>query len=301
MSNQPPPPQPPSGGDGDPSWPATPPQPGDQPPSEPPAQPPTQSPTPVPNDPPAPPATQSGNDGGFGGQSMPPPPPGGPGGGAMPSGPYSPTDAMGYGWRQFVANLGPIIAAVLLLFVGLIIVSGVLTLVTGGFDAALSGDVTVATRLVNLVTQFLALLVGAAVIRAALAIVDGRQFNLGEFFRLEQMGQVVIAAILLSLATVIVAFIPILGFVGNLLISFFGQFIMFFILDDDMEAIPAITSSVGFVGAHISPLLVLMLLSFVAVLVGALLCGVGLLAALPVVVIAQAYTFRRLRGQPVAA
>ncbi len=301
MSNQPPPPQPPSDGDGDPSWPASPPSAGNQPPAEPPAQPPLQPPANQPPvDPPSRPATQPGSDDGFGGQMMPPPPPGGTAGN-LPPGPYSPTDAMGYGWRQFVANLGPIIAAVLLLFIGLIIVSVVLTLATGGFDAAMRGEVTVGARLVNLVTQFIALLISAAIVRAALAIVDGREFNLAEFFRMEQMGQVVIAAILLSLATVIVSFIPILGIVGNLLISFFGQFILFFILDDEMDAIPAITSSVSFVGSHFSPLLVLMLLSFVAVVAGALLCGVGLLAAIPVVVIAQAYTFRRLRNQPVAA
>jgi uncharacterized membrane protein len=39
----------------------------------------------------------------------------------------------------------------------------------------------------------------------------------------------------------------------------------------------------------------------VIALVGACLCGVGLLVAMPVVTIAAAYTFRVLQGQPVAA
>jgi uncharacterized membrane protein len=39
----------------------------------------------------------------------------------------------------------------------------------------------------------------------------------------------------------------------------------------------------------------------IAIFVGALLCGLGLFVAVPVCVIAQAYAYKVLRGQPVAA
>jgi uncharacterized membrane protein len=38
-----------------------------------------------------------------------------------------------------------------------------------------------------------------------------------------------------------------------------------------------------------------------AYFVGAILCGIGLLVAVPVVIIAQAYMWRRLQNMPVAA
>jgi uncharacterized membrane protein len=43
------------------------------------------------------------------------------------------------------------------------------------------------------------------------------------------------------------------------------------------------------------------LATLLAYIVGALLCGIGLLAAIPVIYIAQGYTYRRLQGEQVAA
>lgn len=235
-------------------------------------------------------------------QHLPPPPPTGFGPGGAPSGEYSPTDAIAYGWRKFKAHAGPIIAFVVIGFVALVVVSIMLALLTGGLDRAMAFESpTVADRMVDLATQFLSLVVGAAIIRATLAIVDGRDLQLAEFFRLEQMGQVVIAALLLSMAGLIVLFIPLLGFLLNIAISFLGQFVMFFILDDGEQAIDAIMSSVNFTIANIGPLVLFLVLGVLVVIAGALACGIGLIVAVPVVAIAQAYTFRRLRGQPVAA
>ena len=293
MSNQPPtpptPPSPPGDGDDGPSWPTQPPAGGGQPPSPPP---------PGRSDPTAP---------GDGGSSqppehLPPPPPPGGGPGGSVGGPYSPTEAIAYGWRKFLAHVGPIVGFVVIGFVALIVVTATLSLLTGGLDRALSLEApTVADRMVDLASQFLGLLVSAAIVRGTLAIVDGRDLNLAEFFRLEQMGQVVIAALLLSMAGLIVLFIPVLGFLLNIAISFLGQFALFFILDDDQQAIDAITASVGFTSQNVGPLVVFLLLGVLVVFAGALACGVGLIAALPVVSIAQAYTFRRLRGAYVAA
>jgi uncharacterized membrane protein len=52
---------------------------------------------------------------------------------------------------------------------------------------------------------------------------------------------------------------------------------------------------------HFGPLVLFFLASIAAYVVGACLCGLGLLVAIPVVVIAQAYTFRTLNGDPVTA
>lgn len=298
MSNQPPtpptPPNPPGNGDDGPSWPTQPPSGGGQPPSPPPPSPGEPAPQPTP---------PAGDDAGQPPDHLPPPPPppgGGPGGSV--SGEYSPTEAIAYGWRKFLANVGPIVGFVVIGFLVLVVVTATLSLLTGGLDRALSLEApTVADRMVDLASQFLGLLVSAAIVRGTLAIVDGRDLKLAEFFRLEQMGQVVIAALLLSMAGLIVLFIPVLGFLLNIAISFLGQFALFFILDQDQPAIDAITSSVSFTSQNVGPLLVFLVLGVLVVFAGALACGIGLVAALPVVSIAQAYTFRRLRGAYVAA
>ena len=44
----------------------------------------------------------------------------------------------------------------------------------------------------------------------------------------------------------------------------------------------------------------MVLLAFLCVVVGAIACGVGLLVAVPVVLISQAYTLRALTGGPIA-
>ena len=62
-----------------------------------------------------------------------------------------------------------------------------------------------------------------------------------------------------------------------------------------------IKASVAFVNANLGTLIGFYIASAIAIFVGALLCGIGLLAAIPVVVIAQAYAYRSLQGEPVAA
>jgi uncharacterized membrane protein len=72
-----------------------------------------------------------------------------------------------------------------------------------------------------------------------------------------------------------------------------------FVVDRGLTAVEAVRASVGLVGRHLGATVVLFLLSAGVTLVGAALCGVGLLVAVPVVLIAYAYTFRRLQDQPV--
>ena len=64
-----------------------------------------------------------------------------------------------------------------------------------------------------------------------------------------------------------------------------------------MGAIDSIKASWSFVKDHVGPLILLYLLTLVVAFVGALLCGVGLLAAIPIVVLMQTYAYRKLQGQ----
>ena len=110
--------------------------------------------------------------------------------------------------------------------------------------------------------------------------------------------QVVIASLILAVATIIGFVLCILP---GLAVMFFTAFTLYFIIDKGMPAIEAIKASVSFVMANAGTLIVFFLACIAAYIVGALLCGVGLLVAIPVVVIAQAYAYRTLQGEQVAA
>jgi len=66
-----------------------------------------------------------------------------------------------------------------------------------------------------------------------------------------------------------------------------------------MKAMDAIKASVNFVTSHLGDTIVFWLLGLVTIIVGTILCLVGLLVAVPVLLIAAAYTYRVLNGQQV--
>ena len=74
---------------------------------------------------------------------------------------------------------------------------------------------------------------------------------------------------------------------------------MFFVVDRNMPAVEAIKASIDMVRNNVGPLLLFWLATLAITIVGACLCGVGLLVAIPVVVIAQVYTFRTFNNDPV--
>ena len=79
------------------------------------------------------------------------------------------------------------------------------------------------------------------------------------------------------------------------------MFTILFVVDKQMRAVDAIKASVKLVTDNLGSTIVFYLLAAVVIVVGACLCLVGLLVAAPVVLIALAYTYRRLQNEPVVA
>jgi len=253
-----------------------------------------------------------------GGQPPPPgsqpPPPGGPPPPAAGGEPYSVGNAFNYGWQKFQQNLGPILLGLLAYVVALMIVSMIWFFITNAlfassseaqFEAMLTGRSAGPTIIGGLLLFGVQALVGfigfviiqAAVTRAALAITDGRSIELQTLFAFDNIGQLVIGALVVGLATSIGSM---LCYIPGLIVMFFSQFYVHFLLDRNLGAIDAIKASFSFVNANLGTLVGFFLASLVAYILGALLCGIGLLFAVPVVIIAQAYTYRRLLGEPIA-
>ncbi len=247
-----------------------------------------------------------------------PPPPGGGGYGAPPGyeQPYSVGEAFNYGWRKFQAHLGPILLAALaylviigvvaflfsLLFSGIISgstdcttnVNGITSCETsgGGFVGLLLG-----TALYALVITVLVAVMQAGLARGVLTITYGRPLDVGMMFKFDNVGSVILASLMVGVGTAIGYF---LCFIPGLIVMFFSQFYVWFIVDKQMGAWDAIKASFSLVNQHLGTLIVFFLASVVAYIVGALLCGIGLLVAIPVIYIAQGYTYRRLQGEAVA-
>ena len=250
-----------------------------------------------------------------GGGSMPPPPPayGAPPAGA---GGYSPVAAIQYGWAKFTKSPSTLLVPALVLLVVMIVVQGVIyallnatllgthdctktvfgtqvdtqcgpSLVVSLLGAAISGGIA----------TFLQALFGAGLIKSALNVVDGREVNVGDIFSYASKPAVVSTAALLGA----------LGFVGTLLcyipaiiVSFLTVFAMFYVVDKGQQGVEAIKSSVNLVTSRIGETILFYLLAAVCLIVGAILCLVGLLAAVPVVLAGAAYTFRVLNNEPVS-
>lgn len=283
-TNEPPPEQPPSGGT--PPPPPPPPsygQPADGPPT-----------------------------GGYGVGGTPPPPPAPPGG----AGGYSVGNAFSYGWNKFTANLGQILLAVLIL-VGVLIALEVVGYLIGQAVACdpsvkLNSDGTIETDncgiftlsnvvswLFSLISWIVSMIIGAGIVRAALDITEGRQLEASTVLKPNKLGEVVIASIVIGIATFI-GFI--LCVIPGILVAFFTSYTLYFLMDrQELGAMDSIRASFEFTKNNAGNVILWFLLSVVAWFVGALLCGVGLIVALPVVLIGTAYTYKTLNNEPVAA
>ncbi len=193
------------------------------------------------------------------------------------------------------------------LFVLGLAVNWIGVLISGGFDEVFdldSGSGTDFTGLFfsfgylvySLVSALVGLLIQAAIVRGALAITKGEQIDVNTFLSMENVGQIVLAAILLAIGTAIGL---VLCIIPGLIFAFFSQFTYHFIIDQRMQAIDAIKASFAIVNKNLGSVIGLFFASILAVIVGAILCGVGLIVAIPVTIIATAYAYRRMSGQAV--
>jgi uncharacterized membrane protein len=228
---------------------------------------------------------------------------------------YSATAAIGYGWQKFKASPGTLLIPMIVVFVGLVVAALIIQfVVVGGWfgkESCETGNINgqktldcgqsfwrqllgagLGAAILSLIAQILA----AGLYRGALRVADGKDFSLGQLFEGYNKTQVVFASIFIALATGIAT---ILCYLPGVLIGFLTSYTLFFIVDQELEAAEAIQASVKFVWHHFGQTLLYFILAAVVLAIGALLFGVGLLVAGPVVLLGFAYTYRRLQGQPV--
>ena len=328
MSNTEPPQwQPPQGPQGPGGYPPPPPGPGGYPPPPGSYPPPPGSPPPPPGGvyPPPP-------NGGYPpppGGGYPPPPGGGHpshGGGGYPpqgggygggQGGFSVGDAFSYGWQKFQANVGTILVAALAYMLAIAAIYVVFFLVfssifgatsettynadTGVYEFNSDGGgfllLLFSAAVYALLITVLAAVMQAGIARGVLTILDGRPLATGVMFGMANVGTVIAASLLIGLG---VGIGTLLCFIPGLIVAFYSQFYVWFIVDRQLGAIDAIKASFGFVHQNLGTVFIFYLASLAAYFVGALACLIGLFVAVPVVYIAQGYTYRKLQGGYVA-
>jgi len=228
----------------------------------------------------------------------------------MPASPIG--ESFSYGWNKFTTHGGLFIGAGLIWLVLYAIVAGIVLAVFGGFgevfDSSRNGLVIGAQvgLSLGLVVFYAALyvlgyLIQAAFIRAALNLTEGRPLAFGDFFRFTDAGPVALTALLLGAISVVVSIIPFFGGLVSIVVNFLLLFTLWFVIDKHLSPIDAIKASYQLVTANLSTTILFYLLTIVIVFVGAILCLVGLIVAVPVVLVATAFLFKRLLGDPIAA
>ncbi len=213
-----------------------------------------------------------------------PQPAGGGGGGRLDLG-----EAISYGWNKFTQNLSTMIVIVLIFFG----IQLVFNLVAQFIRPSSIIGALVVGGLVLAVGIFLAFMIEAGLIRAALAIVRGQTPEASMMFSTERLVPYAIGAI-------IVAALSFVGFlvccIGYIVVRLFLLFWGFFVLDPDQptEPVDAIRNSVSLVSKNAGDVLVF---AIVIVLINLVTCGL----AIGVTEIAIGYAYRKLNGQPIAA
>ncbi|MCW2761059.1 MAG: hypothetical protein JWR85_1260 [Marmoricola sp.] len=262
-------------------------------------------PPPPPNQPPG------GQPGGYGAAAPPPPPPG-----PVGSGAYSAPDAFSYAWAKFKAKPGDLLVPVLLVVVVLIVLEIIVQIL---LRATLLGThdctrtifastietqcgpgffVTIfASALGGLVVSLIAQVLGAGLIKNALNVADGRPVDISEIATWATKPNVIVAALIVAGATFVGS---LLFYIPGLIVAFLLNWTMFFVVDKNLAPMAAAKASIDFVASHLGETIVFYLLAIVVIVVGTILCLVGLLAAVPIVLIGAAFTFRRLQGESVS-
>lgn len=243
-----------------------------------------------------------------------PPPPGGGFGGPQFGGqqPFNIGDAFSWAWNKFSKNALALVVAVLVYALVVSVVGGALgylvasltgttTSIDGGFAYSATGvGAMLGFALVGLITQVLSSIVFASLYSGLLDIADGKQVDIGSFFKPRNLGQVIIAGVIIAVVTNVLALIPILGYVVGIVISFLTVFVIPVIVDRGLPAIEGIKQGFAIIQRDIGNSIVAYIIAALLVIVGACLCGIGLLFTGPLAALLITYAYRRLSGGQVA-
>lgn len=234
--------------------------------------------------------------GGGGGFSQPPAQPYGGGGGQR----LDVGTAISYGWNKFSENVGPFIMLVIGVFVAIFVVSLISQL---ALIPAINGDngsgflFLIGFAVAMFLQVAVAIIVQAGIYRAGLGVTQGRAPSFSMFTESTNIGAYVLTAIVVALGAMVGY---VLCIIPGIIWLFFTTFAPLRALDKGEGPGDAIKGSIDMVKNNLGQVFLILLVSYLVYLAGALLCGIGLLVSIPVALIAVCWTYRVINGEPVA-
>ncbi len=235
-----------------------------------------------------------------------------PGGGYQQGGPSVDIGA-GFSWAfaKFGQNWVTFVVGTLVWLIGIFLVVLIVGLVFGGIGALSDGSggngllALTAGGFLGIVVNAAGVLVGAlfaaAAISTALKITAGRAVTLSDMFQIPNVPQVLLLGLLVAVAEAVVSWVPVLGWLASIAITYFVFFSYHLVVDRGLGAIDAIRESVALQTRNVGSSVLVLLVVWACVFVGLLACGIGVLVGLPVALLVSAYAYRRVTGGQIAA
>lgn len=258
---------------------------------------------------PPPPAGQYGQYGApqYGGPAG-PGGPGGPWGGASQ---FSVGNAISYGWNAFKSNAGVWIGAFLAVGVISVLLQSLLNPAVDVDLGGTSGGIpvvqyTVGGQLLAGIASIVTYLLSAVLIQGAVHKVNGRFEGFGSFTNFTHAGPLFVAAAAMGVVSLVLGMLsivsPVLTSLLNLVWAVLSVFVLYIAADRGLQVIDAIKESIQLVTSNLGSVIVLWLATIGLVIAGIIvICFTGLIVVVPLLVIAWAFAYKTLSGQPVAA
>jgi uncharacterized membrane protein len=207
-------------------------------------------------------------------------------------------DAIRYGWERFKANPWTWIGAVVIAAV----IQSVLNTLFGNrstFRVDTFGQSlwTISWIIGSIVTVVVGYLINAALVRGALHEVDGQRPSLGSFFRFTNVGNVILASVLVGVLTAVGL---ILFLIPGLIVAFLSWWTLQFVIDRHDSATDGLRASFRAISSQAGRVFLLALALIGINIVGAIPLGLGLLITVPISAIASTYAYRVVSGGEVA-
>lgn len=195
------------------------------------------------------------------------------------------SDAVGYGWDAMKNNMGYLVLVVLIAWVAGGIPSGLQSLASNGRLFWLS-------TILGLISLAVSVFIGIAFTRIGLKLTAGEQCDYEDLYNGYPLFWNYLAGTILYglivLGGLILLIVP--GIYWGIKYAFYG----YFIVDQEMGPIEALRQSGKITYGDKWYLLGFWIVMFGVWLIGVILCGVGLLFAIPIILVATAYVFRKL-------
>lgn len=212
---------------------------------------------------------------------------------------FSVGEALAYGWNRLWGNALVWLSLMLLC----VLIGGVFEYVGNGFEfsdargVVWSGSYAPGAVGALLLSSIVNWLMAAMLTRGALDETRGEKATYSGIVRLDNVVAVLLASLLVAAGATVGT---LLLLIPGLVFAFLAYYTIPYALDQGQDAWSAFRSSVALVSANVGRLLMLALAVIALNVVGALLCGIGLLVTMPMTLIATTYAFRVLQGERVA-